>query len=142
MQSKNLSSNKVYILKKSYIYYILLAFFIGVLAMKLGVRDRTIFLWPHASNFGITGISLLLALRIPLTKNGYTNKLLKTEAIIGIIINIVVETVLDIGDIPLPGGITYTHFNTADPLDMLAGIMAVVLVVAIVKLNSKHLSDR
>lgn len=110
------------------LYLTLLVVFIlsfGLHATKLP------FVYDHISNFAITGAMLSSSLFYDLYKGGVSKLSLLSAVAFWGLVNIVMEFFVRLQTLPLPG-VSFTDFNTPDPLDALFGIIAILLFYFVV----------
>ncbi len=105
-------------------------------AYKITNSDHTDFISLHISNFAITGLIMSVELFKSVKRGEYSISDFRALVLISITLNILVESV-NIGNIKLPLNVTFVDFNTADPIDALFGVLAVLLFVLVIAFCSK-----
>jgi hypothetical protein len=84
------------------------------------------FLSEHIMNFALSGGILVLSTYPDLIGKGITRVSLLSVVIFWSLVNIVIEFFVTVDEVPLPG-LTFTNFNTPDPLDALFGLLGIGL---------------
>jgi len=113
-----------------------MAIYVLTFGYKLISEDHTNFISQHISNFAITGLIVSLEMFRNVKRGEYSLPNFRALIVISIVLNIIVESI-SIENISLPLGVTWINFNTADPLDAVSGILAVLLFVLTIRLCSK-----
>jgi hypothetical protein len=102
--------------------YLLLLFIVCYFIRQLPIP----FLSDHIMNFSLSGGILVLSTYPDLIGKGITKISLISIVIFWSLVNIVIEFFVTADEIPLPG-VTFTNFNTSDPLDALFGLFGIGL---------------
>ena len=97
------------------------------------------FFMLHISNFAITGLVFLIAGYNNLIYKGFTQQRLIIELGLYAVINLVLELFINVQDITF-SIVTFEDFNTSDPLDLVYGLLAVVLLYVVVMRESRTVS--
>lgn len=95
----------------------------------------------HASNVYLTGVAFLLICYRLLVTRGFTRRSLALALLPFALLNVVVELVLD-SSLFEGAGLEIGAFNTADPLDMVAGLLGLVLIAAVVLISARETAAR
>jgi hypothetical protein len=132
----------MYILKNKKLYWLLFAFFIATFIVRAtNVMPRGFF-YQHISNFSITGVLFLDLTRKLLLKKGFSRKQLLIRALPFALLNVIIELFIRVDTLRLPGGVNFVEFNTPDPIDMVFGILAVLLVLALMFQFSTKITNK
>lgn len=89
------------------------------------------FIGAHASNFALTGAVFLGVAYRPLCRSGTTWPRLALLMVPFALVNVVVELFLS-SDVLSVGSLDVGAFNTTDPVDLVAGLVALALIAATV----------
>jgi hypothetical protein len=93
------------------------------------------FVMLHISNFAITGLVFLIAGYGNLVIKGFTHRRLIIELGLFAMINVVFELFINVQDVTF-GIVTFEGLNTSDPLDLVYGLLAVMLLYAVIMKKS------
>ena len=124
----------VTITKKTYIR--LFAMFVILYVLRMSSLLRPALVADHASNFYLTGALVLIVGYVPLVRSGFTRRRLLLGLLPFALLNLVVELFLD-SRVLEKAGIPVGRFNTADPLDLVGGLLALVVVAVVVLLTAR-----
>jgi hypothetical protein len=121
------------ITKKTYLG--LLALFAVLYVLRMSGLLRPAFVADHASNFYLTGALVLIVGYVPLVRSGFTRRRLLLGLLPFALLNVVVELFLD-SRVLEKAGVPVGRFNTADPLDLVGGLLALVVVAVVVLITA------
>lgn len=93
------------------------------------------FFMLHVSNFAITGLVFLIASYNNLIYKGFSQQRLIIELGLYAVINGVLELFINVQDITF-SIVIFEDFNTSDPLDLVYGLLAVVLLYFVIMKKS------
>jgi hypothetical protein len=93
------------------------------------------FVMLHVSNFAITGLVFLIAGYSNLVSRGFTHKRLIVELGLYAMINVVFELFINVQYVTFDI-VTFEGLNTSDPLDLVYGLLAVMLLYFVIMKNS------
>lgn len=128
---------RVLVIREKRIYIALLAVFLVIYV--LGLYDLLLprVLDDHASNFSLTGAVFVLVTYRPLTRDGTTWSRLGLLFAVFALLNAVVELFVS-SDRLRVAGVDVGAFNTTDPLDLLAGLLALVVIAATILMAAER----
>ena len=124
--------------KKAYVC--LFAVFVVLYVLRMSGLLRPALVADHASNFYLTGALVLIVGYVPLVRNGFTRRGLLLGLLPFALLNVVVELFLD-SRVLEKAGIPVGRFNTADPLDLVGGVLALVVVAVVVLVSARSRGD-
>ena len=125
--------------KKAYVC--LFAVFVVLYVLRMSGLLRPALVADHASNFYLTGALVLIVGYVPLVRNGFTRRGLLLGLLPFALLNVVVELILD-SRVLEEAGLPVGRFNTADPLDLVGGLLALVVVAVVVLVSARSPGER
>ena len=125
--------------KKAYVG--LFAVFVVLYVLRMSGLLHPALVADHASNFYLTGALVLIVGYVPLVRNGFTRRGLLLGLLPFALLNVVVELILD-SRVLEEAGLPVGRFNTADPLDLVGGLLALVVVAVVVLVSARSRGER
>ena len=125
--------------KKAYVG--LSAVFAVLYVLRMSGLLRPALVADHASNFYLGGARVLIVGYVPLVRNGFTRRGLLLGLLPFALLNVVVELILD-SRVLEEAGLPVGRFNTADPLDLVGGLLALVVVAVVVLVSARSRGER
>ena len=123
------------------VYVGLFAVFAVLYVLRMSGLLRPALVADHASNFYLTGALVLIVGYVPLVRNGFTRRGLLLGLLPFALLNVVVELILD-SRVLEEAGLPVGRFNTADPLDLVGGLLALVVVAVVVLVSARSRGER
>lgn len=115
------------ILSNKKLFYLLLGLFTALFLLRANALLLPGILAAHISNFAITGGIYLLSDYPQLLKKGFTRKSLLLAMLPFALVNVVMELFVRVDTIRL-GTMHIDNFNTPDPVDMVFGFAALLVI--------------